>query len=55
MHINVWWLQAIFLNNYTIKISEHKYRYFKCNFDEKKNNYAHTFEEKTCSVVLRKK
>ena len=41
----------MFLNNYISKISEDKYRYFKCNFDEK-NNYVHTFEEKTCSVML---
>ena len=40
-----WWLQAILLNNYNIKISEGKYRYFKCNFNEKKN-YAHSFDEK---------
>ena len=40
-----WWLQAILLNIYNIKISEGKYRYFKCNFNEKKN-YAHSFDEK---------
>ena len=33
-------------NNYIIKISEEKYRYFRCNFDEKKkkSSYADTFE-----------
>ena len=31
-------------NNYIIKISEEKYRYFRCNFDEKKSCYADTFE-----------
>ena len=29
---------------YIIEVSKDKYRYFKCNFDEK-DNYAHFFEE----------
>ena len=68
LQIIFWWLQAMLLNNYIIKISEDKCRYFKCNFDEKKisedkcryfkcnfdekNNYAYNFEEKACSVLL---
>ena len=35
----------MFLNNNTIKISEDKYKYFMCNFDEK-NNYTHTLLKK---------
>ena len=54
LQIIFWWLQAIFLNNYIIKIRKDKYRSFKCNFDEK-NNYEQTFEERTCSVMLLKK
>ena len=46
---NFLWLQANLLSNFIFKISEDKYRYFKCNFYEK-TNYAHTFEEK--SVLL---
>ena len=37
--------QKLFVNDYIIKISEDKYRYFKCNFDEE-TNYAYTFAEK---------
>ena len=54
LQIIFWWLQAMFFSNYIIKTSKDKYRYFKCNFDEE-NNYAHTFEEKTCSAILGKK
>ena len=43
----------MFLNNYINTISEDKYRYYKCNFDEK-NNYVHTFEEKTFCYVVKK-
>ena len=43
--------RQFFLNSYIIKTSEDKYRYFKCNFNEK-NNYTHIFEEKTSPVIL---
>ena len=44
----------MFLNDYITETSEVKYRYFKCNFDEKNNNYAHTFEEKIYCYVVKK-
>ena len=39
LHMIFWWLKANLLNTYIIKTSEDKYRYFKCNFNEKKLFY----------------
>ena len=41
------------LTNYIIKLSEGKYRYFKCNFSER-TNYTRNFEEKHVLLEERK-